>query len=86
MKVLHITPSSEGYQEVNLIANRYSRKNQLAVIEYNGQESFTGGVLLNDTPAIREVLNRIPKTEQYNFVKEFKVNPWAKAYLNEYEI
>jgi hypothetical protein len=80
MKILHITPSSNGYEEVELIANRISRKNHLALIRKDGQESMTGGHLINDTPRIRAILDSIPIDEQYEFVTSFKCDPFAKAY------
>jgi len=84
MKVLHITPSSNGYEIVKLLANRYSRKNQLAVIE-NEQvgHSFTGGLLFNNTERIRKLFDSIPKNELYDFARELKEMPFEKAYYTE---
>ena len=83
MKILHITPSSNGYEEVELLANRVSRKNQLALIFKDGQQFMTGGFLIKDTPQIRTILDAIPKENQYQFVSDFKVDPFAKFYQNE---
>lgn len=83
MEILHITPSSNGYEKVILIANRISKKNHLALIVRRGKESMTGGLLLNDTPAIRKTLDRIPKREQYEFARSFKMDPFVKPYLEE---
>lgn len=83
MKILHITPSSNGYEEVELIANQISRKNNLAAITKNGVEYMTGGFLVNDTSRIRQILDAIPREEQYDFVKEFKMDPFVKFYLEE---
>ena len=84
MKILHITPISGGYERVTLIANRINRKNHLAAIQRDGEDiSMTGGFVVNDTPEIREVLDAIPKDKQYNFVRSFKMNPFAKFYLEE---
>ena len=83
MKILHITPSSNGYEEVILLANRMNKKNNMAVIEKDGKVFFTGGYLIEDTPEIREVLNRIPKEEQYKFVHSFKQDPWKKLYFED---
>jgi hypothetical protein len=80
MKILHITPSSNGYEEVELIANRINKKNHLALILKDGKEFMTGGFLINDTPQIRKVLDEIPKYEQYEFVKQFKTTPFVKGY------
>ena len=83
MKVLHITPSSNGYEEVTLIANRVNRTNHFSVIEKDGEQFMTGGFLINDTPLIRTVLDIIAPDKQYEFVKDFKMQPFVKFYLEE---
>ena len=83
MKILHITPSSNGYEEVTLLANAVDEHNSFAVIEKNGEKYFTGGFLINDTPRIRKILDAIPIEDQYEFVKEFKSDPFAKFYYEE---
>lgn len=83
MNILHITPSSWGYEEVELIANNINRKNSLAAIVKNDIEYMTGGFLINDTPRIRQILDTIPREQQYDFVKEFKMDPFVKFYLEE---
>jgi hypothetical protein len=83
MNILHITPSSVGYEEVKLVANQISRTNNLAAIEKDGVQYMTGGFLINDTPRIRQILDSIPKEQQYEFVKEFKMDPFVKFYSEE---
>lgn len=84
MKILHITPGSEGYEEVILIANRISRNNSMSLIEKNdGQRFMSGGFLINDTPQIRKVLDSIDKKDQYEFVQSFKMDPFVKYYEDE---
>lgn len=83
MKILHITPSSNGYEEVELIANQVNRNNSLAVIKKNEEILITGGFLINDTPEIRKVLDSIPKNEQYKFIYDFKMTPFVKFYYEE---
>lgn len=83
MKILHITPDRIGYEEVTLVANRVNRTNSLAVIERNTIRYMTGGFLINDTQKIRDVLDAIPKEEQYKFVAEFKMDPFVKGYFEE---
>ena len=83
MKILHITPSTNGYEEVVLLANAINKTNNLAAIEKDGQQFMTGGFLINDTPKIREILDAIPKCQQYDFVKEFKISPFVKFYLED---
>lgn len=82
MNVLHITPSSNGYKQVKLLANRVSSTNHLAVIESENKEQFiTGGFIISDTPEIRTVLDTIQKDKQYDFVKDFKIVPFVKAHF-----
>jgi hypothetical protein len=80
MKILHLTPSSEGYEEVTLLANRYSKTNQLAVIEQDGEKFLTGGLLIEDTPQIRDLLDRIDKEKQYEFFLSLRQKPFVKDY------
>lgn len=83
MKILHITQTTNGYEEVELLANRINRKNNLTLILKNGQEYMTGGFLLNDTPEIRSILDSIPQDKQYDFVKSIKCDPFVKTYAEE---
>ena len=83
MKILHITPNNKGYEEVTLLANRVSRKNHFSAIEKDGEQFMTGGFIINDTPEIRNVLDAIPKEQQYEFVRSFRMEPFVKFYLDE---
>ena len=83
MKILHITPSSNGYEEVTLLANNYSRSNSMAVIEKDGVIFFTGGFLINNTSEIRDILDRVDKSKQYELIKTLKTNPFVKFYYIE---
>lgn len=83
MNILHITPSSNGYEEVKLLANRINRTNGLALIEKNGEKFMTGGLLVEDTPETREVLDSLPKENQYKYVLMFRQEPFEKAYWEE---
>jgi CO dehydrogenase nickel-insertion accessory protein CooC1 len=83
MNVLHIASNTDGYESVILIANRVSKKNQLSLIEKNGEQHMTGGFIITDSPLIRATLDTIPKHGQYDFVKQFKVDPFVKMYQEE---
>jgi hypothetical protein len=83
MKILHLTPSTDGYEEVTLLANRVNRKNHFSVIEKDGVEYMTGGFILNNTPEIRKMLDSIPKSKQYDFIHSIKMEPFVKFYLEE---
>lgn len=83
MKILHITPKSDGYEEAILLANRVNPKNHLSVIETpDGAVHMTGGFIINSTPEICKVLDAIPKDQQYEFVKSFKQDPFVLAYCD----
>lgn len=83
MKILHITPSTNGYEEVILLANRISETNRLALIEKNGKKYMTGGILLEDCPEIRSVLDAMPKEKQHGFALKFKCEPFVLSYATE---
>ena len=83
MEVLHITPSTNGYEIVELIANKYNSKISLSVINTNEGIRMTGGFILENTHIIRSVLDSIPKKEQYNFIKSFRNIPFVKEYYEE---
>ncbi len=86
MKILHITPSTDGYEEVTLLANAIDKSNNLVAIEKNGEVYMSGGFIINDTPEIRRMLDTIDKSKQYEFVKSFKMNPFApKFYYDKSE-
>lgn len=72
MKAIHITPSTNGYELVEVVANPISRKNGMAHIKMeNGEERMTGGILLPNTERLRESLDFIPKDKQYRFLSDF---------------
>jgi len=81
MKILHITPDGNGYEEVTLLANKHSERNHLAVIEKDGQHFVTGGFLIEDNKLNRQVLNNIRKSDQYDFIKSLRTTPFVKEYF-----
>ena len=85
MKILHLTPESNGYENVELIANRFDEHNQMAVIQQENASdlSITGGFLICDTPEIRAILDKVKKEDQYKFIKMLREIPYAKLYYNE---
>lgn len=83
MKVLHITPSTDGYEEVTLVANRINKKNHLAAIDVGGEVHMTGGFIIQDNPDNRRILDSIPNDKMYEVVKGFMMEPFVKSYLEE---
>lgn len=88
MQVIHISQTEQhtGYELVNLLANRYSRKNGFLVIEKGGEIFMSGGFVIEDNPLNRKVLDSIPVNEQWDFVKSFKVEPFEKLYYAEDDV
>jgi hypothetical protein len=80
MNVIHITPNTDGYEIVELIANNVNKTNSLAVIKKDGTLYYTGGIILNDDPIVRKILDPLPKNEQYAVASMFKYTPFVKAY------
>ncbi len=83
MKILHITPTSNGYEEVTLIANSVSRNNSFRVIEKDGQQYYTGGFIIQDTHLVRAILDVIPKEDQYDAMMQLRIEPFVQFYLNK---
>jgi len=81
MKILHITPESNGYEEVTLLANRYSENNHLAVIEKDGEQFITGGFLIEDNLVNRKWFDKVAKEKQYDFIKSLREKPFTKSYF-----
>ena len=83
MIVLHITPETNGYEKVELLANQIDRHNSLAAIKKDDIIYYTGGFIINDTPEICAILDTIPKDKQYEFVKSFKMDPFVAFYYDD---
>jgi hypothetical protein len=81
---LHFTPSTNGYEEVFIIANRVSEKNHLTLIQKrdDGKRYITGGLLFPATSAVRAVFDRLDRKDQYKLALELKTEPWAKMYAD----
>ncbi len=86
MKILHITPSTNGYEEAILISNAIDKTNNLILIEKDGKKFMTGGFIINDTSQIRNILDEIPKKDQFDFVKSFKMDPFVKFYADKNDL
>jgi hypothetical protein len=83
MNVLHVSQNSNGYELVELVANKVSRNNSMKLIRVDGMEFMTGGFILNDTKVIRNLLDSHPKESHYKLVKEIKLDPFVKLYADE---
>lgn len=83
MKVLHITPSTDGYEEVTLLANNVSKNNSLQVIDRNGEIFMTGGIILGDSVEIRSILDSFPKNKHYDIAYSFRQTPYVKEMYYE---
>lgn len=83
MEVIHITPSTDGYEIVTLLANKISPKNGLSLIEKDGEQFMTGGLIFSNTSNIRGILDNIPKNLHYKIMLELKITPWVRSYASE---
>lgn len=74
-KILHLTPITDGYEEVTLLANKVSETNGFAVIKKNNEIFFTGGLLIEDNETNRHLLDTIPKHLQHKIITSLKQKP-----------
>ena len=79
MNVYHVTPSTDGVEIVRLVSLYVDEKNGLSVIEKDGIEYMTGGIMVPITPIIKVVLDSIPKEEHYEFLKDIRSTPWDSS-------
>jgi len=86
MNVYHVTPSTDGVEIVKLISLYVDENNHLSLIEKDGIEYMTGGIMVPITPRIKTVLDCIPKEEHYEFLRDMRNTPWdesVKFYANK---
>lgn len=83
MKVLHITPKTNGYEEVELLANKWDKHNGLAAIRREDGVNMTGGFLLEDNHYNRSLLDSIPRENQYEIVKSMRATPFVKEFYQD---
>jgi hypothetical protein len=83
MKILHITPETNGYEEATLLANAINKKNHFRAIEKDGEVFMTGGIILKDTLQIRGILDLLPRERQYQMVRDLRETPFVKEYLED---
>ena len=79
MNVYHVTPSTDGVEIVRLVSLYVDEKNRLSVIEKDGIEYMTGGIMVPITPRIKVVLDSIPKEEHYEFLKDLRNTPYDSS-------
>jgi len=76
-KVLHLTPGNK-YEEVELLAYYVNEKNHFSPIKHpDGSVHWTGGLIFNDTPQVRAVLDTMTAEEQHAFVWAIKVEHFS---------
>jgi hypothetical protein len=83
IKCLHITPDSQA-EEVLLLANHVSKKNQFSVI-YNdntGERYMTGGIILQAHPVLIDLFKNT-SMDHYTLARVIKMEPVAKLYWEE---
>ena len=81
--ILHITPHSNGYDKVKLIANKFNKTCELAIIIDQDSLLMTGGFIIKDTKQIRKILDIMTGEEQLQFMKDIREEPFIKEYYEE---
>ena len=88
--VYHIANNTiGGLEEVKLVANNYSKKNQLAVYvevyEDPTPENFklTGGIIFKKSPIIKGLFEMHPTSDHYELARTLRQVPFAKPYIDE---
>ena len=79
MNVYHVTPSTDGVEILRLVSLYVDEKNRLSVIEKDGIECMTGGIIIPITPRIKVVMDSIPKEGHYEFLKDLRNTPWDSS-------
>jgi len=86
MQVLHITPSTKGYEVVKLLANQVDRRNSFSVIERpNGDIHMTGGLIFEDTQLIRSFFESVAPDMVYELAQSLRIQPYVKMFYMEEE-
>ena len=80
---LHVAENGRGYERVKVLANRVNEKNNLAVIEKNGEIFYTGGYLFSDTSTLYKLFDKIPKCKHYEFATLLRTKPFVKDYFEK---
>lgn len=78
MKILHLTPNTNGYEEAVLLHSHISETIQMAQIEVNGEMFMTGGFLIIDNETNRKLLDVYPKEKQYSLMVSIRSKPYVK--------
>lgn len=85
MNVLHIADNQPtGIEEVELLANRYNKRNFLHVIKRANKIFHTGGFIFENTDEVKAIFHHFPPEKHYEVAKKLKVDPFVKDYFVEY--
>ena len=80
MKIYHVAQNT-NLEAVELLANRVSNNNQLAVIQRDERVEYTGGFLFKFDPIIAKIFREKPENlSDYEFAKILQVEPFEKMY------
>ena len=64
---------------LRLVSLYVDETNRLSVIEKDGVEYMTGGIMVPITPRIKVVLDSIPREEHYEFLKDLRNTPYDSS-------
>jgi hypothetical protein len=77
---IHISSDSKnGYEVVELLANRVNKKNALSVIKKDDKVFLTGGFIFENNDEIKQLFDTKPIEQHYEFAKLLRSQPFAAS-------
>ena len=84
VEVIHVAGDNKGYEIVEYVAERMSKKTHIPVIKKSdGEYYFTGGLILKKIDVLISMLDQMPKEQHYDFLLQFRQLPYVKPYFEE---
>lgn len=76
---IHVASNNDGYEVVELLANRVNVKNTLSVIKKDGEIFMTGGFIFENNDEIKKLFDTKPIEQHYEFAKLLRSVPFAAS-------
>lgn len=71
--ILRTNGYNDKYEVVEVLKNPISKANSLAlIIDVDGTEKWTGGILIENNPTTRKVLDGLTPLEQWGWLKSVR--------------
>lgn len=81
---LLLSNDGEGYQEYLLAANKISPNNGFhLVVNKNGEPEIGGAMIIQDTEDVRNILDNVPKSKQYDVMIQLRHPEYAQLYWSK---